>query len=127
MSERVFLHYRTWECWRAGFYGPGSELYERDALALLSDAEALQSAMERVVMEWPNTSAQHLSDEACNRRAWLGQAACCIETGAPEHITRRMWFMLGQEAQRAANDAADRAIALWNTRGVRVCQSDLWA
>lgn len=70
-------------------------------------------AMARVVMEWPISAENALTDSGLNRKAWVGHAACALAIGCPEDIVRQAWGFLTDEQRLLANKAADRAIALW--------------
>jgi len=99
----------------------------RRAAALLSDPDKCGAAMLRVVNEWPIATKINLTNYGQNRRAWLGQAACCIELGIPEHLTRLGWntSMLGCDRE-AANAIAEHVIYNWEREYVfesRICQN----
>jgi len=70
-------------------------------------------AMRKVIEHWPIASRVNLSDIRSNRRSWLGQAACCIESGIPEHITRMAWNALTNDQKDNANNVAKEVILLW--------------
>jgi len=75
---------------------------------LLSDLKAFRAAMERVVVEWPESTRHNLTNESMNRVAWLGQASCCISFGACAEQTRSAFNLLSQKKQDAANACADK-------------------
>lgn len=98
---------------------------EHDAMlphvvAFTGDAGLYGDAMLRVVAEWPVSCEQNLTDTGQNRRAWVGHAACCLATGAPEYLTREAWGHLTQEQRDKANARADQAIRRWfdNRKGL---------
>jgi hypothetical protein len=127
--DRVFHHYELWEDWRAGFYRD-VEPYEVNELigsacSLLSDSERLRRSMMRVVRQWPFSAEVNLTNLGCNRQAWLGQAACCIELGVPEQLTRQAWGLLLESHRVRANAVADSVINLWVGERTE-CQNDLW-
>lgn len=92
--------------------------HERDGLLprviqFTGDADVYGAAMLRVVREWPISCEHNLTDTGQNRRAWVGHAACCLETGAPEYLTREAWGHLTQDQMDRANARADQAIRCW--------------
>lgn len=126
---RVFKHYLEWEDWRAGMYATINGHARADALEaarlLLADHVRLGRAMFRVLAEWPTSVAVNLTDRASNRRAWMGQAACCLAAGVPEDVTREAWGLLTDSERRQANHAADATISYWES-GRLGCQRDIW-
>ena len=113
MIERAWAHYQEWEDWRAGMYRtdlPGTAFH---AARLLADAERFAKIARRVVTEWATASAQHLTDHSCNRRAWLGQAACCLGVACDRLTTIEGWFTLTETEQARANAVADLVISEW--------------
>lgn len=80
---------------------------------LLSDRIRCVEAMRRVVESWPVSTSQNLSNTGCNRRAWLGQACCCLECGSTDIETCLAWRSLSSIQQDAANALAELVIAEW--------------
>lgn len=72
--------------------------------------------MQRVVVEWPNSCINALTDYNLNRKAWIGHAACALALRCPEDITRQAWGFLTDEQRILANRQADRAIQSWEMR-----------
>jgi len=124
---RVFRHYTEWEAYGAGMWStvPNREDSVAASVDLLAAPADLEGAMFRVLDEWPISSLVNLSDRQGNRRAWMGQAACCLAVGAPEDVTREAWGILDDLQRRAANEAADTVIATWDSGGLS-CQRDIW-
>jgi hypothetical protein len=111
---RVFAPYSEWEDYRAGIFD--SRLDDEAVTAsrmLLKEQCICRSAMLRVIREWPTASAVNLTNNGANRRAWLGQAACCLEAGATASATKRAWWQLTDSDRTRANACADEVIALW--------------
>jgi hypothetical protein len=123
---RVFYPYTVWEDYLAGMYRPplGGEAVQASA-RLLSDPATLRVAMRGVVTRWTLSTEHALTDPERNRRAWLGQAACCLALGSPEQSTRQAWWLLTDDRRAAANAVADEVIAEWE--GVRVGAETLFA
>lgn len=83
---------------------------------LMIDYEAFLSACLLVLAEWPNSCDVNLSATVINHQAWIGHAACYLNHGASEDLTRLGWRMMTEEQQELANLAADIAIIEWRDR-----------
>lgn len=116
--NRIYHTWDKWECYPAGFYegkppeGLKAEECEDIYRHLLQDLPEFQSALLRVITEWPNSCEHYLSNESMNRIAWLGQAALCIERGIPSCF-RGGFNLLSKEQQDAANNSALMALNTW--------------
>jgi hypothetical protein len=66
-----------------------------------------------VAREWIHAAEVNLTDFGSNRRAWLGQAACCFTHGLPAYVTRLAWNALDPSVQVEANRTAEQVIAEW--------------
>lgn len=115
--KQVFHPYTKWEDWKDGLYdlevvNPREKFIGRSE-RLLSSVDLLRSAMLLVIHGWPYAAEQNLSNGHRNRQAWLGQAACCLITGATEDLTKEAWHRLSQAQKDAANMVADYVIAVW--------------
>ena len=116
--SRVFHHHDKLEEYHGGLWriitGENRRSCFAKSLLLLRDEPRLRRAMEDVIEQWPFATEHNLSAENTNRRAWLGQAACCLAVGSPEDCTRGAWGWLSQDEQDAANAAADAVISAWD-------------
>lgn len=83
---------------------------------LMRESDSFEVACRRAIDTWPNSAEANLTASVINHQAWLGHAACCLNHGASEDLTRIGWRMLSQEEQDAANAAADRAIEYWEMK-----------
>lgn len=83
---------------------------------LMREADSFEIACRKAIDEWPNSAEANLTASVINHQAWIGHAACCINHGASEDLTRLAWRTLTQEEQDAANEAADRAIDYWEQK-----------
>lgn len=105
-----------WEDYRAGQY---ALVYRDQAVGiessawLLADSAMLGAAMSAVAREWVHAAEHNLTNQERNRRAWLGQAACCFEFGVPDFVVKTAWHQLSSDQQDAANAVADQVIAEW--------------
>lgn len=114
--KRFYASHEQWEDWQHGLYQtaqPPQPVYVAASRRVLADAEWLRRAMFEVVIEWPISSAVNLTNRSRNRRAWLGQAACCLVCGSSEDETKLAWHRLTKQQQDVANQQADAAIAFW--------------
>jgi len=114
---QIFHHYKKWEDFKNGMYSKSNVFSDHSLINLatlvLSDESLCYSAMKRVVKEWPFATEHNLTNLGQNRRAWLGQAACCITHAVPEDLTKIAWNNLGIENQMRANNIADIIINEW--------------
>jgi hypothetical protein len=127
--NRVHHPYWKWEEFHAGMWEHiggqrGRELLQL-AIAFTGDHIAYGAAMLRVVSEWPMSCEHNLSDVSMNRLAWIGHAACCLERGVPEAITRAAWGLLSDEQRDQANKKAQEAVDEWESQysrqGAQLC------
>jgi hypothetical protein len=123
---QAYLPYHLWEDWSAGMWRD-ADIHTQDiecAVSLMEDTNRFGACMITVVTHWPNACIQCLSNPSLNRRAWLGQAACCFAIGVSETVTRLAWHKLSKAKQDRANARADRAIQGWESRfkrGINLC------
>ena len=114
---RVYHPYQDWEehafgLWRDVSPSERSRLLSIAAV-FMGETHRYGAAMLRVIDEWPISCEHNLTCLGMNRLAWIGHAASCLETGAPEDVTREAWHYLTQLQRDAANAVADYAIAVW--------------
>lgn len=120
--KRVFHHYKLCEEYNSNMWRV-IPIDERPA-AIDSSAklmiyfDAFETACNRVITEWPYSCEAALSASTMNHQAWIGHAACALNHGAPEDLTRLGWRTLTEQQQDDANAAADRAIANWKEKYV---------
>lgn len=112
--NRVCHPYWNWEDYQNGFWDDcNCDTKISLSEILLCDHYKLKIVMESVLEMWPTSSEHNLTNLEINRRAWLGQAACCIEHQAPEHITRIAWGNISEIDKFRANKVADSVIELF--------------
>jgi len=118
--ERKFHNYKNWECFGQGMYETTCFM---DKYAMINDCELLLScpewlweSMTFVTHHWLTSSEQHLTNMSRNRKAFLGQAACCFSHGAPEYLTKLAWFNLDEKTQKKANEVASEVIKDWEEK-----------
>jgi hypothetical protein len=118
---RIYHIWSEWECYPAGFYEskPGDKRTatqcEQEYRDLLTNRAEFETALARVLVEWPKSCEHYLSNEKMNRIAWLGQASLCIARGIPSTF-RTGYKSLTKAEQQAADEIALEALNLWLAR-----------
>ena len=116
--RRIYHPYYKWEDVAAKMYELPFDLQSEEAasIELLSNPDGLLDAMTDVTINWPNATEHQLTNQESNRRAWLGQAACCFFAGSTAYATKSAWWKLTIDQRDAANDVADNVILKWEER-----------
>lgn len=120
--QRIFHHYSLWEDFHAGMYDESKDgRAERviKASEILGTPEICREAMEKVVADWKISTEYNLSNLEINRKAWLGQAACCYYAGIHEDETREAWGVMTGEQRIEANKIAAEIIKKWQRKRER--------
>jgi hypothetical protein len=116
--DRIYHTWDKWECYPAGFYedhppkGIDKDDCEDMYRDFLADIRRFESALNRVITEWPNSCEHYLTNQNMNRIAWLGQAAMCIDTGIPSRF-RGGYNLLTDEQKLAADQKAFEYLNRW--------------
>jgi hypothetical protein len=111
--DRVFYPYTAWEDYMNGMYKEKAKDIESlttNAIIMLTDIELFLDTCKKLLIDWPIASAVHLTDRQCNRKAWLGQAACSYKFGATETATRTAWARMLPTQRIEANNVALKII-----------------
>lgn len=113
--KRVYHPINDWEEMR---YGMWSEVDDaagmlKKAIAFTSNHKLYGSYMMKVIVMWPISCENALTDSMLNQKAWVGHAACAMAIGCPEDITRKAWGFLTDEQRILANKEAESAIRVW--------------
>jgi len=131
--KRIWHHWEKWECVPAGMYetlppdGISSDDAPEEYRKFLSDLPRFESALFRVLIEWPISCEQFLSNPSINHIAWLGQASMCIETGVPACF-RAGFKRLTDDQQAEANALADNYRLIWEHMHKRINHyKETWA
>lgn len=114
--ERIYHPYYEWEDYQGGMYDElkaGREQRVIIAGELLSDTFILNRFMKEVTARWIKATEHNLTNNGCNRKAWLGQAACHLYAGVKEDETREAWKQLTDEQRKLANETAKSIILKW--------------
>lgn len=103
---------------RARFMDASAELMRRP--------DDFYKAMLVALRRWPRSCEVAFTTPGLNKRAWIGHAGCYLATGSVEDCTRLGWHQLTPDQQRAANQAADDAIAHWRKTQTATNDEGLW-
>lgn len=124
--KKIYEPYWKWEDFQNGMYDLPRPDREDALLAkaaeLLRDRWMFKGAVTRLIREWPVAAAVNLTNRESNRRAWIGQAACCLLCNVPEVVTRKAWKSLTDEERRVANRIAEKAIRFYERKNQKVRQ-----
>tara|TARA_Y100000310_G_scaffold325970_1_gene390242 strand:- start:221 stop:628 length:408 start_codon:yes stop_codon:yes gene_type:complete len=110
--RQIFYPYWLWEDYQNGMYADPLDI-EKEVIRsseLLAASDCFDKCCGEVVESWPIATAVNLTNANTNRRAWLGQAACCLRHGATERAVRLAWKEITTEDRRRANCIANEWI-----------------
>lgn len=114
--KQVYHNYNQWEDYQNGMFetsiNPSNVLKSKK---LLSNPYRFTEVAMKVVKSWVNSAEQNLTDNSINKKAWVGQSACCFNHGANKEETSAAWFQMTESQKRAANNAADNVIRIWES------------
>ena len=112
--RQFYAHYEQWEDYQNGMYDISRKQNEVElismAIYLLCDSSLFYKTCNDVVLNWKISSMVNLTNKSCNRKAWLGQSACCYKYGVPEVLTRIAWSKLTDMQRFEANKVAQKII-----------------
>lgn len=114
---RFYCHYEQLEDYKAGMWRRVSSESSKLtlialAVSLLRDAERFRAALAKVLRDWPTSCRVELTRSG-RHLAWLGAAACCLQHGVPEELTRRAWWKLTDGERLQADECAAEAESCW--------------
>jgi len=115
LIKRIYHPFWEWEEIDANMWGTISNKKRaiKKAIEFTSDHKKYGRFMVKVILTWPISCENALTDRMLNRKAWIGHAAVALALGIPENITREAWGQLTSEQQLLANREAERAISIW--------------
>ena len=120
----IYHDYKKWEDYQNGMFSHYDKLKEEElinkAICVLSDPYYFDLILSKVFKEWKYSKDENLSNPHSNRRAWLGQSACCYEFKLPETITRKAWAKLTNDQRFYANKVADKYINGYEEENKRI-------
>ena len=76
--KQKFHHFSKWEDYKHGLYNTSCDMYDekvKRSIDLLSDQEEFYLIASEMVGKWSYSSEQNLTDNAINKKAWIGQAS----------------------------------------------------
>jgi len=113
--KRVYIPYWDWEDWNHGMWRKvqDEKLWLEKAIEFMGDHIMYGAAMIDVVIAWPNTMLNNLTNPSMNKLAFIGHCACCYEFGCPEYVVRMAWKELTNEQRELANDQARTVLNIW--------------
>ena len=118
--ERIYHHYKKWECYKNGFYDTVSAKKKDEikpmVVRFFNNEKKTREFMLIVIDEWVYSCEHFLSNPSTNKIAYLGQAACCIYCGSPSLATMYGWNFLDANTQRTANKIAEETLKKWRLK-----------
>lgn len=114
--KQVYVPYWEWEDWLNGMWAKGSEDRLQEAIEFTGDWERYGNAMKEVIVAWPRTMLNSLTNPSINKRAFLGHCAVCFKIGITEDIVRMAWKRLTDEQRRLADKVAQETIDEWKRK-----------
>ena len=117
--KQVWVQYTLWEDFQAGMWRRVTPEEHKLLLPIAVDFTANSvmygKAMSEVLVAWPNTMLNGLTNSSINRKAFLGHCACCYKIQMPESVTRAAWWMLTEQQRIDADEQAMINIESWIT------------
>jgi len=114
--DRLYKHYKSWEDYKNGMYHSSCDqaiLIKNLCKELLGNQTEFGNAARAMIADWVNSCDVFLSNSSINRLAWIGQATCCREFGAPDFVTIMAWNEMGKNDQDLANGIARIVLNEW--------------
>lgn len=115
--KQVYIPYYEWEDWKIGMWNKLAKDKEPEmlikAINFTGNHIKYGEAMAKVIISWPRTMLNSLSNVSINRKAFLGHCACTYEFGCPEYITRMAWRELNNNQRYEADKVAQLNINKW--------------
>ena len=112
--NQFYSHYENWEDFKNGMYCISKQSNEKElinnAIVILSDNDMFFETCKELLQNWPISIKVNLTNRQCNRKAWLGQAACSYKFNVPEILTRISWNKLSKIKQFQADQIALKII-----------------
>lgn len=121
--KRIYHHYENWEDYKAGMYRTdiiNESFFINKATLMLCDNSLFLETCIEILNNWVFSSEANLTNSECNRKAWLGQAACCYKFNVPEILTRKAWNNLCNEQQFKANKIAEIVIRHYEDKNRKI-------
>ena len=114
---RVYIPFWFWEDFQNGMWRKLKKENEpemlKKAIEFTGDHIRYGKAMRTVILAWPETMLNSLTNVSINRRAFLGHCACTYAFNCPEYITRMAWRELTDRQRELADRQAQNTIDWW--------------
>lgn len=113
--KQVYIPYWEWEDWKNGMWSKSDNESELLKLAIEFTGDYLKygQAMKEVIIAWPKTMLNSLTNNSINKRAFLGHCAVSFKLSIPEYITRMAWKELSDKQRHNADKIAQETINNW--------------
>jgi hypothetical protein len=111
--SRVWHPVTDWEEMATPMWESGGDCDLEQAVEFTGDHKLYGAAMDRIIIEWPISCENALTNYNINRKAWVGHAAAALAIGSPQLLTRKAWSFLDDRQRALANREAARCIGLW--------------
>jgi len=113
-NSQVYIPYWEWEDYINGMWRRLPKCDEVNAITIAIEFTGNHilygSAMKEVIIEWPKTMLNSLTNKSINRRAFLGHCACQFKINIPEYIVRAAWKQLTSSQRILADYEAEKQI-----------------
>ncbi len=125
--KQKFYHFSKWEDYKNGLYNTSCDRYDEKvnlSIDLLSNQDEFYAIATEMVNAWEYSSEQNLTDNAINKKAWIGQASCCFNHKAPDYATKDAWWQIPENIRDEANETAKKVIKEWQSK--QIMKGGLW-
>lgn len=114
--KQIWVPYWDWEDWINGMWGEAIPGQLEQAIAFTSDHVQYGQAMQDVIIAWPRTMLNSLTNTSINQRAFLGHCAVSYRLQIPESVTRQAWKELTDDQRISADHVAQQTIDEWKRK-----------
>jgi hypothetical protein len=122
--KRKYVQYYEWEDWLNGMWNKADKDKEVKLLSIAikftGDHVLYSQAMGEVILSWPRTMVNSLTNVSINRCAFLGHCAVCYKLQIPEYITRIAWKELTNEQRFLADKEAEKHIKRYERENTKI-------
>ena len=120
--KQIYAPYTEWEDYKNGMYTLHIPI-ENDIIngaELLKNENLFFKISLEVINNWVVSTDVNLSNNSCNKQAWIGQASCCYLYGNNELTTRKSWALLTDLEKYKANNIANKIINIYETKSKKL-------
>lgn len=118
MIEQIYIPYWEWEDFINGMWSKGDETRLQEAIEFTGNHVKYGAAMKEVIIAWPRTMLNSLTNPSINKRAFLGHCAVMFKLGIQESITRMAWKQLTDQQRYDADKVAQNTIDDYRSKQV---------